>query len=153
MGSDEETGVDLGRTEVDLVTRVKTGVVPAVGERVAHSRLVEVWGRVRAGQLHRQHAASQGFQGKIGFPSSVFYGIMFLHGNRIVHVFHVAKPYRFGFYMVGLAQMVRASDCGPEGRRFDPDIPPHSERESWHFSSFARRIGALHSEKIPIFAP
>ena len=21
--------------------------------------------------------------------------------------------------------MVRASDCGPEGRRFDPDIPPH----------------------------
>ena len=28
--------------------------------------------------------------------------------------------------MVGLAQMVRASDCGPEGRRFDPDIPPHN---------------------------
>ena len=28
--------------------------------------------------------------------------------------------------MVGLAQMVRASDCGPEGRRFDPDIPPHT---------------------------
>ena len=27
--------------------------------------------------------------------------------------------------MVGLAQMVRASDCGPEGRQFDPDIPPH----------------------------
>ena len=27
--------------------------------------------------------------------------------------------------MVGLAQMVRVSDCGPEGRRFDPDIPPH----------------------------
>lgn len=22
--------------------------------------------------------------------------------------------------------MVRASDCGPEGRRFDPDIPPHT---------------------------
>ena len=29
--------------------------------------------------------------------------------------------------MVGLAQMVRASDCGPEGRRFDPDIPPHQQ--------------------------
>ena len=29
--------------------------------------------------------------------------------------------------LVGLAQMVRASDCGPEGRRFDPDIPPHKE--------------------------
>lgn len=27
---------------------------------------------------------------------------------------------------MGLAQMVRASDCGPEGRRFDPDIPPHA---------------------------
>lgn len=27
--------------------------------------------------------------------------------------------------MVGLAQMVRASDCGPEGRWFDPSIPPH----------------------------
>ena len=24
--------------------------------------------------------------------------------------------------------MVRASDCGPEGRRFDPDIPPHNGR-------------------------
>ena len=27
--------------------------------------------------------------------------------------------------VVGLAQMVRASDCGPEGRRFNSDIPPH----------------------------
>ena len=27
--------------------------------------------------------------------------------------------------LVGLAQMVRASDCGPEGRRFNSDIPPH----------------------------
>ncbi len=27
--------------------------------------------------------------------------------------------------MVGLAQLVRASDCGPEGRRFNSDIPPH----------------------------
>lgn len=26
---------------------------------------------------------------------------------------------------MGLAQMVRASDCGPEGRRFNSDIPPH----------------------------
>ena len=26
--------------------------------------------------------------------------------------------------MVGLAQMVRASDCGPEGHRFNPGIPP-----------------------------
>ena len=26
--------------------------------------------------------------------------------------------------MVGLAQMVRASDCGPEGRGFNSHIPP-----------------------------
>ena len=32
--------------------------------------------------------------------------------------------------MVGLAQMVRASDCGPEGRGFDPHIPPHLQWES-----------------------
>ena len=32
--------------------------------------------------------------------------------------------------MVGLAQMVRASDCGPEGRRFDPAIPPHLRLKS-----------------------
>ena len=31
--------------------------------------------------------------------------------------------------MVGLAQMVRASDCGPEGRWFDSSIPPQ-ERAS-----------------------
>ena len=30
-------------------------------------------------------------------------------------------------YLVGLAQMVRASDCGPEGRRFNSDIPPHTD--------------------------
>ena len=29
---------------------------------------------------------------------------------------------------MGLAQMVRASDCGPEGHRFDPGIPPQYMR-------------------------
>ena len=28
------------------------------------------------------------------------------------------------FVMVAVAQLVRASDCGPEGRRFDPGQPP-----------------------------
>ena len=28
--------------------------------------------------------------------------------------------------MVGLAQLVRASDCGPEGRQFKSDIPPQT---------------------------
>ncbi len=27
--------------------------------------------------------------------------------------------------MVGLAQLVRASDCGSEGHGFEPHIPPH----------------------------
>lgn len=43
-----------------------------------------------------------------------------------VNILHSAsKDGALGFTMVGLAQMVRASDCGPEGRRFDPAIPPH----------------------------
>lgn len=29
------------------------------------------------------------------------------------------------FIMAGVAQLVRASGCGPEGRRFDPDHSPH----------------------------
>ena len=28
--------------------------------------------------------------------------------------------------MVGIAQLVRASGCGPEGRRFEPDYSPQS---------------------------
>ena len=27
--------------------------------------------------------------------------------------------------MVGVAQLVRASDCGPEGRGFETHLPPH----------------------------
>ena len=29
--------------------------------------------------------------------------------------------------MVDVAQQVRASDCGSEGRRFEPDLPPSTE--------------------------
>ncbi len=29
------------------------------------------------------------------------------------------------FFMVGVAQLVRASGCGSEGRGFDPHHPPH----------------------------
>ena len=28
-------------------------------------------------------------------------------------------------HMVGVAQLVRASDCGPEGRGFETHLPPH----------------------------
>lgn len=30
--------------------------------------------------------------------------------------------------MVDVAQQVRASDCGSEGRRFEPDLPPHEKQ-------------------------
>ncbi len=29
--------------------------------------------------------------------------------------------------MVDVAQLVRASDCGSEGRRFEPDLPPQKK--------------------------
>ena len=34
--------------------------------------------------------------------------------------------------MVGIAQLVRVSDCGPEGRGFDPHFPP-SQRDALGF--------------------
>lgn len=34
--------------------------------------------------------------------------------------------------MVDVAQQVRASDCGSEGRRFEPDLPPPLVTESSH---------------------
>ena len=47
--------------------------------------------------------------------------------------------------MVGLAQMVRASDCGPEGRRFNSDIPPQViasvvQRLVYKFSKLGMRV-------------
>ena len=33
--------------------------------------------------------------------------------------------------MVAVAQLVRASDCGPEGRRFDPGQPPTKKTHSF----------------------
>lgn len=48
-----------------------------------------------------------------------------------------------GLGLVGLAQLVRASDCGPEGRRFDPDIPPHIVR----IGVFGRFFGGCNREE------
>ena len=47
--------------------------------------------------------------------------------------------------MVGLAQLVRASDCGPEGRWFDSSIPPHKnagvvQRLVYKFSKLGTRV-------------
>ena len=39
--------------------------------------------------------------------------------------------------MAGVAQLVRASDCGPEGRWFDSSHPPHLER---HLDIFPRSL-------------
>ena len=45
--------------------------------------------------------------------------------------------------MVDVAQSVRASDCGSEGRRFETDLPP-VETENWNsvlrFSFFTSRL-------------
>ena len=46
--------------------------------------------------------------------------------------------------------MVRASDCGPEGRGFDPHIPPHAgivQRLVYQFSKL--RIGVRPSIPAP----
>ncbi len=32
--------------------------------------------------------------------------------------------------MVVVAQLVRASDCGSEGRGFEPHLPPEKEKEA-----------------------
>ena len=34
----------------------------------------------------------------------------------------------FNAEMVDIAQLVSASGCGPEGRRFESDYPPHKEK-------------------------
>ncbi len=33
--------------------------------------------------------------------------------------------------MVDVAQSVRASDCGSEGRRFEPALPPEKTGQKW----------------------
>ncbi len=49
----------------------------------------------------------------------VVYGIfVFCHG-------FVRRVFRNMFYLVDVAQLVRVPGCGPGGRRFDPDHPPH----------------------------
>ena len=52
--------------------------------------------------------------------------------------------------MVGLAQMVRASDCGPEGRWFDSSIPPHVMATGrWNF----RLTASAPAATIPVSHP
>ena len=44
------------------------------------------------------------------------------------------------FIMVAVAQLVRASDCGPEGRRFDPGQPPTKKHIPFGMCFFIYRI-------------
>ena len=43
--------------------------------------------------------------------------------------------------MVGVAHSVRASDCGPEGSRFDPDHPPRKAVVNKAIAFFVLRWG------------
>lgn len=56
----------------------------------------------------------------------------------------VASQSSLYFYkMVGIAQLVRASDCGPEGRRFNSDFPPHNSsglRRELRYASVVQRL-------------
>ena len=52
--------------------------------------------------------------------------------------------------MVKLAQLVRASDCGSEGRGFDPHISPHLQKMSDGFSQYHgsnRHIFCVHTRQ------
>ncbi|AAD07488.1 predicted coding region HP0411 [Helicobacter pylori 26695] len=60
----------------------------------------------------------QGVEGSNPFAPTTF-----LHNLLFCLRFfgRISLPFR----MVGVAQSVRASDCGPEGRGFDSHLPPH----------------------------
>ena len=49
---------------------------------------------------------------------------------------------------MGVAQSVRVSDCGPEGRRFDPDHPPKEAIANKVIASFVFCGCVLEIEKI-----
>ena len=56
--------------------------------------------------------------------------------------------------MVGLAQLVRASDCGSEGHGFEPHIPPQARFAvaSLAFFIFLRK-NVCKGKRMPIWAP
>ena len=50
--------------------------------------------------------------------------------------------------------MVRASDCGPEGRRFDPAIPPHTMVSAWRIAAgTAEASQGANGGSIPLSHP
>ena len=57
--------------------------------------------------------------------------------------------------MVAVAQLVRASGCGPEGRRFEPGQSPHIlylRKASAYGPSFTARLSRLSMKLVFLFA-
>lgn len=52
---------------------------------------------------------------------------------------------------VVVAQLVRASDCGSEGRRFEPGHPPEKEAGNCLFFNYIFSLGIKTYEIIPMF--
>ena len=53
--------------------------------------------------------------------------------------------------MVAVAQLVRASGCGPEGRRFESDQPPHFFAKIWQ-KNMKPIKASLHALKVRFMA-
>ena len=47
--------------------------------------------------------------------------------------------------MVVLAQLVRASDCGSEGRGFEPHIPPYNKKAPFKALFYAHTLWLIQS--------
>ena len=77
-------------------------------QRIPHDEYHSVWNRV----------------GRSLFLSdSITVGVWVFLMSSLARSETGGYPYR---HMVGLAQLVRASDCGSEGRGFEPRISPFS---------------------------
>ncbi len=60
---------------------------------------------------------------------------MFLRKNTLdcLAFIHRSVTFALANLMVGIAQLVRVSDCGPEGRGFDPHFPPKERQKAIPF--------------------
>lgn len=76
----------------------------------------------------------------------IFFALL-LHGPKNVLHLHSERPE--DGHTVDVAQLVRASDCGSEGRGFEPLLPPkrspQSEETSFFASVRACRLGSLNA--------
>ena len=54
--------------------------------------------------------------------------------------------------MVVVAQLVSASGCGPEGRRFEPGLPPHFFCQNFGKKNMKPVKASLHALKVRFMA-